>query len=113
VPKTKPPKYIYEVGYHPSSVPDMDMQFRDHEHMNDWSMVVYGEEDKYEFQYSGQWWEAITVRSRIMLLALTFFIYFTWVNDANERKAKKLQGVTSFYRVEDVSAVQVPTLIEH
>jgi hypothetical protein len=33
-------------------MPDFDMKFRDHEHFDDWFTLVYGEEDKFEFQYS-------------------------------------------------------------
>lgn len=52
MPSSKPPKYIYMLEYHPSSMPDLDMQFKDHAHFNDWLNIVSGEEDKYEFQYS-------------------------------------------------------------
>jgi hypothetical protein len=38
------------VSYHPDAMPDLDMKFKDHSHMNDWLSIVYGQEDKYEFQ---------------------------------------------------------------
>lgn len=47
MPTTKPPKYIYEVQYHPASIPDLDMKFKDHQHMDDWLMLAFGQEDKY------------------------------------------------------------------
>lgn len=51
MPTTVPPKYIYQIQYHPTSLPDFDMKFEDHKHFNDWNTIVYGELDKYEFQY--------------------------------------------------------------
>jgi hypothetical protein len=47
VPTSIPPKYIYQVAYHPTSMPDFDMKFPDHKHFDDWKMIVYGEEDKF------------------------------------------------------------------
>jgi hypothetical protein len=32
-------------------MPDFDMKFKDHEHFDDWINIIYGEEDKYTFQY--------------------------------------------------------------
>jgi len=40
-------------------------------------------------------------------------MYFAWVSAAKEREAKHLPGVTSFYNVQDVTTVQVPTLLEN
>lgn len=32
-------------------MPDFDFKCEDHKHFDDWKNIVYGEEDKYEFQY--------------------------------------------------------------
>ena len=39
------------VSYHPGSMPDMEMKFKDHAHLNDYLNVTYGDEEKYDFQY--------------------------------------------------------------
>ena len=47
---TTPPKYVYEAVYHPASMPDFDMGFKDHHHFDAWLHLSFNEQEKYEFQ---------------------------------------------------------------
>ena len=49
-------------------------------------------------RYSGQWWEAITVSSRLLILALTAALYYKLHASTEERRLKNLPGFQSFYK---------------
>jgi hypothetical protein len=53
------------------------------------------------------------VSARLVILALALGVVISLNTSAEERRLKHLPGISSFYRVEDVISVQIPTLIEN
>jgi hypothetical protein len=51
VPSHKPPKYIYQVKYHPTAVPTFDEGFRDHAHANEFDNLAMNDMELFRFKY--------------------------------------------------------------
>ena len=55
----------------------------------------------------------MTVGGRLFMLSAMIWMFAAFVDSAYERKEKHYPGVLSFYRVGEISASQLPTVIEY
>lgn len=53
VPSKTPPKYVYEIKYHPNANPGIDMGFPNHGHNNPWNDEAFVRYENFKWRYSG------------------------------------------------------------
>lgn len=89
VPTSKPPKYIYEIKYHPNANPGSDMGLPDHEHLNDWDHHSASHFENFRYSYSGQWWEGSSTTKFFILIAPFVMIFLSYVGSKDNSKYRK------------------------
>ena len=52
MPSKTPPKYVYEVTYHPSSRPGLDLGYPDHQHLNPFAELAGNKHEQFRYSYS-------------------------------------------------------------